>query len=366
MGLRLSVGILLALVVGVAQAVATPRTSGVEAFTLGVSPTTGTTVFAQATDVNSSGTVVGASTGPNHEVTHAFVRQRNGIADLGTLGGEVSAALAINDRDTVVGWSATADGTFVAFAAGGRGQGQTMGALPGLADRSSAATDVNRSDTIAGWYINDAGHMRAFVFPSKQNELTDLGTLGGTMSSAFAVNDRGAVVGSSTLTGDTVQHAFLAVDGVLQDLGVLPGADSSVAYDINDRGTIVGTSFSADGTARAFVIEDGVMTPLATPPGGSSFATGINRRGWITGDIASPAGSERVPVVWIDGVPLQLSQLLPSGSPWVLREVNAISDHGVAVGSGDFVGISGFALTVGKRCAERSLSDRRSGDADVC
>ncbi len=43
--------------------------------------------------------------------------------------------------------------------------------------------------------------------------LTDLGTLGGTFSQAFGVNDKGWVVGFSTTEGDVGLHAFLWRDG---------------------------------------------------------------------------------------------------------------------------------------------------------
>ena len=53
--------------------------------------------------------------------------------------------------------------------------------------------------------------------------MTDLGTLGGTYSWAFDINDRGQVVGySGTAAGD--QHAFLYGDGAMTDLGTLGGA----------------------------------------------------------------------------------------------------------------------------------------------
>src|SRR5215472_3110813 len=81
--------------------------------------------------------------------------------------------------------------------------------------------------------------------PPVRYTLTDLGTLGGTFSQGFGVNEKGWVVGFSTTEGDAALHAFLWRDGVMTDLGTLGGGDPvpySVALSINDRGEIAGYS----------------------------------------------------------------------------------------------------------------------------
>lgn len=57
--------------------------------------------------------------------------------------------------------------------------------------------------------------------------ITDLGTLGGSYSTAVALNDRGHVLGASKVAGDSdnpfEQHSFLWKDGTLHDIGQYSG-----------------------------------------------------------------------------------------------------------------------------------------------
>jgi len=74
----------------------------------------------------------------------------------------------------------------------------------------------------------------------------DMGTLpGGDFSRANDINSRGQIVGESS-TAITSNHAFLFTNGVMLDLGVLPGVTNSFAGSsasaINDRGQVVGYS----------------------------------------------------------------------------------------------------------------------------
>jgi probable HAF family extracellular repeat protein len=114
------------------------------------------------------------------------------------------------------------------------------------------------------------------LFASEQYQIIDLGTLDGTETEAHLINNRGQVVGGSTLEGEYGPHAFLWEDGVITDLGTL-GGDYSYPTAINNRGQVVGHSGS-----HAFLWEDGVMTDLGILGGRYilySFAYAINERG---------------------------------------------------------------------------------------
>lgn len=74
----------------------------------------------------------------------------------------------------------------------------------------------------------------------------DLGTLGGTISVAIAVNDSGQVVGDSFTAGDAEFHAFswTAAGGIIA-LGTL-GATESEAVAVNSSGQMIGNVNTAN------------------------------------------------------------------------------------------------------------------------
>jgi probable HAF family extracellular repeat protein len=96
------------------------------------------------------------------------------------------------------------------------------------------------------------------------------------------------VVGQAGVPDGINFHAFLWQNGVMTDLGLLPGDVQSWANMINNKNQAVGTSFDASGGRRAFIWQNGVMTDLNTliPAGSPLFlleAFGINDRGQIAG-----------------------------------------------------------------------------------
>jgi len=119
--------------------------------------------------------------------------------------------------------------------------------------------------------------------------IQDLGTLGGIESEAFAINNRGQVVGVSSF-GDTRFRAFLYDGSVMRNLGSLVGGtfSSSGASAINIRGQVVGggsisdNAFSNDG--HAILFDSTGVHDLGTLGGWCcSAATGINAGGQVVG-----------------------------------------------------------------------------------
>ena len=128
--------------------------------------------------------------------------------------------------------------------------------------------------------------------------VTQLPSLGGSMSLAESINNRSWVAGWSNLPGDQNEHAFLSVAGYVTDLGTLGGPNSSVGSPVhNELGELAGYSdtsntdplgedFCQFGThylCRGFVWQDGRMTSLPTLGGNNSYATGMNNWGQVIG-----------------------------------------------------------------------------------
>jgi len=92
------------------------------------------------------------------------------------------------------------------------------------------------------------------TFGATQYKVTDLGTLGGSISYAYGINNSGQVAGWSYLAENSTWHAFLYDGTAKKDLGTL-GGSISYAYGINNTGQVVGNSYTTgDSVAHAFFV----------------------------------------------------------------------------------------------------------------
>ena len=213
-------------------------------------------------------------------VSRAYLWQNGIMSDLGTLGGRSSGHSWINNKSQIVGISEIdAPDPFGAPCNRGmpgsqiiRGflwQGGVMTDIGTMGGNDSAALYINNAEQIAG--ASDItltpdpslGYVPHHAFLWKNGVFQDLGTLGGGTSIPEAMDDIGDVVGLSTLPGEAHIHPFLWKNGIMKDLGTLPGDTDADAEAVNPSGEVVG--FSATDTAsRAFIWSNGVMTDLNT------------------------------------------------------------------------------------------------------
>lgn len=149
------------------------------------------------------------------------------------------------------------------------------------------------------WNNNNSADAHGFLVGGGNS--IDLGSLGGTDTYAYGLNDANVVIGQSKLAGDSAGHAFLYANGAMRDLGTLGGTNSH-ALGINNQGVVVGTSDTAGGATRAFVYtENGGMRDIGTLGGASSEAYDVSETGEILGR-AQTASGEWHTFLYKDGV----------------------------------------------------------------
>jgi probable HAF family extracellular repeat protein len=204
------------------------------------------------------------------------------ITDLGSLGGGVTDAAAINAAGQVTGESA-----------------------------------LNKK----------TGVFHAFLWSN--GKMTDLGTLGGSFSEGLAINDSGEVGGFAAVRGDTSDAALWTGKGpTATDLG---GGAVGDVHSINDSGQIVA------GISGVSAGPPGALTFQPIPPGFIICApVGINNNGQVLGNCeASNKVNDWQGTVWTNGTPTVLPTLGGSlaNSTTALPLATAINDNGEVVGT---------------------------------
>ena len=155
---------------------------------------------------------------------------------------------------------------------------------------------------------------------AQQYDVTDLGTLGGDKSMAYAINNTGQVIGTSSGPDGTF-HPFLWHSGTMTDLRDLGAAFHGVT-DINDHGQIVGHVFINSGIDRGFIWgpREG-MTDLGVLSGKTkSWAYGMNDYAQVVGGSASIGDTRPFLSDSINGI--QDLGLLPGTTQGIAGDIN--------------------------------------------
>jgi probable HAF family extracellular repeat protein len=280
-----------------------------------------------ALGINERAEVVGSSLLASGKVRAFLWRAGQGMRNLGSLDGDESRARGINDRSEVVGFSRIANGSARAFL---WIQGQGMRSLGTLGGENSEGNSINNRQEVVGFAENPNGRPRAFLWRPGRG-MKSLGTLGGAESRARDINDATQVVGFSQ-TADGHDHAFLwTAERGMEDLGTLGGPTSS-AHSISETGVVVGSSSTVAGRNVAFIwTRAGGMRRLSSPDSTES-ANAVNTHRRVVGQNEGLFS----PFVWIPGSGVEFLPTLGGdrGLPNDINEFGQIAGASETAGAG--------------------------------
>ena len=154
------------------------------------------------------------------------------------------------------------------------------------------AYSINDSGQIAGYAPYTTGPDGQTVILDAYGQLTPIGTLGGNYSQPTQIHNSGHVVGSSNVTNNGSNHAFL-------------WAPSEGMKDLND-----------DSMAAY------------------SHASGVNTRQEVVGNYQAPSSSTYRAFIYSNSTMKNLNDMIAPGSGWVLNTAQAINDCGQITGYG--------------------------------
>ena len=216
-----------------------------------------------------------------------------------------------------------------------------LGTLAGKDHPGSAGSDaysINAQGQIVGRSVTASGSVHAFVWNPRlpngaEGVMTDLGSLPGRDASrAYAIADDGRIVGDA-LIGDSTrgdsdfEHAFLCAAPVaagsrplLLDLDPL-GTESVVAWSLGPEGQIAGQWTVGAKQSRAFVWDAAHGFKYLMDASRFSAAYAMNARGWVAG-VAEVTPGVRRAVLWRDKTMVNLNTL-PVSNQSIATALNA-------------------------------------------
>jgi probable HAF family extracellular repeat protein len=285
--------------------------------------------------INARGDIVGlyASGG----ATHGFLLSGGELTTIDVPGATSTLALGINARGDIVGGYRSAgighafllrDGVLTSFDFPGATFTAAFGITPGgdivgryvdagnishgylLSDGQftsidfpgavfSDATAINLKSDIVGRYRGADNVFHGYLLRREERledryTITDLGTLGGSSSTAFGINQKGHVAGVAN-DGSEIQHAVLWTGRQLIDAGK-PGLNSQAGGpNANDELAIVTEIPKSDPLKENFCLfdtglrcigavwKDGIMKLLPTLGGNNAAALALNHHGHVVG-----------------------------------------------------------------------------------
>ena len=289
--------------------------------------------------LNDNGTVVGQSYNSTSGQLESVIWSGGIVQSLGVSG----IARGINNSGVVVGETGSAslaipDGYAYSWTSGGG-----ISNLGTLGGSYSGAYDINESGVITGhsWIANPngVGYTEGFVY--KNGNMTSLGTVSSPTgySRGHGINDAGEIVGRASLVdfGNSNKYAaYWEADGTINSF-VGPGTYSS-ASRINNNGVIVGNGRMPGANQQFAMIwdENGNSTFLGTFGGTTSRALSLNDAGEIVGSAQDANGDNKAMISYDGSTIVDLNTLVDlTGTDFInLTYAYDINASGQIVGIG--------------------------------
>jgi probable HAF family extracellular repeat protein len=331
-------------------------------------------------DINAAGTSAGS--GVINNQAHAWLADGPGsMFDLGTVvaSNTNSAALAINDGGTAVGWYQATDG-YHAFRWGPPGSGtEDLGTI----GDGAFPWDINNAGQFAGNFMTGF-YTHGFRYTDGVG-VEEVGDLGWPVVGMFGISENGVAVGyaDKLMNGFVNQRAVMYENDViglvdLNDLiDPLSGWTLESAFKIS--GDFVIGSGQYNGQPRSFRLR--LSTGTVDDVSGNWMSTSA----WAVNAFGDVVGYGRPITTLLDGTPASefvftddlgfknLNDLLPQGSGWNLQGSGvSINNSRQIVGSGTRTGFTGtriFRMQLPNAhkssCEARAVCGGGNGDA-IC
>ncbi|MDZ8262615.1 hypothetical protein [Nostoc sp. ChiQUE01b] len=280
--------------------------------------------FSYAQDINDSGEVIINSSGDSFS---SFLYSNGSLKKISPLPGDNGIAVeSINNLGQVVGNSGSENHAFIY--SGGTTQSLGFNGIPYA---------INDSSEVVGG-TSGGGIFPELAFPYGAAFLYSNGTttiINNNLEEnyiAYGINNRSQVVG---IFGSP-SRAFLYDNGIITNIGTLPGDNYSSALDINDSGQMIGISGLSEGeniSTFLYSSSTGLQDIGRLSPTDLFIGQGINNLGQVVGySRTNDAGA----LLYSDNTLYNLNDLIAPGSDAGLTLTQAfdININGQIVGIG--------------------------------
>jgi probable HAF family extracellular repeat protein len=243
-----------------------------------------------ALGLNENGQVVGYSFQGDDYKTFLYTYPSGKIGEIGSLGGKLKAACAINSKGAIAGYCQDVNGNLQAFSYAGNGQMNSLGTFNGGA--TSEAFGINDNNEIVGDSATDSVAHRPFLYSGSLQDLGIGGNTADAFETAYGVSNGGVLVGRYD-SGNGIFHAFQCTrpsgngQAQLKDLGTLGGNNSeALAISKGTGSLIVGDSDTGNGATHACAWNNGNPSDLGALSGfdKASYARAVNNSNHVVGD----------------------------------------------------------------------------------